>query len=176
MAHWGLVPPWATDVSTGSRMINARCESLDTKPVFKEAFAQRRCLVVADGFYEWQKVSKTRQPYYIHLPSERPFTFGGIWERWKTPEGQPLISFSIVTTPADETMSRLHNRMPLFIPAEARAQWLSSTTDLHAIKMLLKPEAPEALDLQPVEPYVNSVAFDDARCLEPAKQFQMSLL
>lgn len=176
VAQWGLIPHWAPDATIAGRLINARADTLEDKPAFREAFKRRRCLVVADGFYEWQHHGKVSQPFFIHLQSGRPFTLAGLWETWHAPNGLDVVSFTIITTRANELMSRLHDRMPVFIAPERRAQWLAPTEDLTGLKALLEPGTPEPLAAFEVERHVNSVAIDDARCLEPAKQVQLSLL
>jgi putative SOS response-associated peptidase YedK len=176
VAQWGLIPFWATDPRIASRHINARSESLDEKKAFKEAFERRRCLVIADGFYEWTHAGKTSQPFYIHLASGRPFTLAGLWEKWRSPAGLDVVSFTILTTRADAFMSKLHDRMPVFLSPKERATWLSPDAPKEALKALFEPHTPEALEAFEVEPRVNSVAVDDVRCLEPARQVQLSLL
>lgn len=176
IAQWGLIPHWAPDATIAGRLINARSDSLAEKPAFREAFKRRRCLVIADGFYEWQHTGKVSQPFYIHYASGKPFTLAGLWETWHAPNGLDITSFTIVTTAADTFMSRLHDRMPVFLSREHRAQWLAPTDDPSTLKALLEPGTPEPLDAFEIERHVNSVAVDDARCLEPAKQVQLSLL
>ena len=176
LAQWGLIPHWAPDATIAGRLINARADTLEEKPAFREAFKRRRCLVVADGFYEWQHAGKVSQPFFIHLQSGRPFTFAGLWETWRAPNGLDVVSFTVVTTRANELMSRLHDRMPVFLSPEQRVKWLAPTEDLAALESLLEPVTPEPLAAFEVERHVNSVAVDDARCLEPAKQVQLSLL
>jgi putative SOS response-associated peptidase YedK len=175
LAQWGLIPHWAPDATIAGKLINARSDTLETKPAFREAFKRRRCLVVADGFYEWQRQGRASQPFFIHLASNRPFTFAGLYETWHAPNGMSIVSFTVVTTRADAFMARLHDRMPVFLPPQARARWLEPTEDLASLKPLLEPGTSEPLDAYPVERHVNSVAVDDARCLEPAKQVQLSL-
>jgi putative SOS response-associated peptidase YedK len=176
LAQWGLIPHWAPDASMGGRLINARSDTLSQKPTFREAFARRRCLVIADGFYEWQHAGKVSQPFFIALKSNRPFALAGLWETWHSPAGMDVVSFTIVTTHADAFMSKLHDRMPVFLSSDARAKWLAPTTDVAVLKGLLAQGTPEPLVAYEVEPYVNGVTVDDPRCLEPAKQVQLSLL
>jgi putative SOS response-associated peptidase YedK len=176
VAQWGLIPHWATDPRIGARHINARSEGLDEKKAFKEAFSRRRCLVLADGFYEWTHAGKVSQPFYIHQASDRPFTLAGLWELWHSPAGLDVVSFTIVTTSADPFMSKLHDRMPVFLDRAARAVWLAPDSTPAALKALMHPGSPEPLEAFEVEPRVNSAAVDDVRCLEPARQVQLSLL
>ncbi|MCK7513340.1 MAG: SOS response-associated peptidase [Desulfobacterales bacterium] len=126
--HWGLVPFWAKDISIGSRMINARVETVTSKPAFRAALKQRRCLIPADGFYEWFGKSGSKQPYYFHLPSGEPFAFAGLYEIWEDkeapPEAGPYKSCTIITTEASESVKDVHNRMPLILKPEAYDEWL----------------------------------------------------
>ena len=138
--HWGLIPSWAKDASIGSRMINARAETLAEKPSFRTAFRRRRCLVLADGFYEWMKVGTSRRPMRIILRSGEPFAFAGLWESWKTPEGERLLSCTIITTGPNSLMAPIHNRMPVILSREAEPLWLDqSVQDPAALSELLAP-------------------------------------
>ena len=124
--RWGLIPPWAENATVGARMINARAEGVENKRSFGRAVRRRRCLVLADGFYEWRRLEKTKVPYYIHLKSERPFGFAGLWERWeKGPE--PVESFTILTTSANELLGRIHDRMPVMLEAQSARGWLDES-------------------------------------------------
>lgn len=172
-ARWGLIPRWAKDTSISAQTINARAETISTRAAFKDAFAHRRCLVPVDGFYEWRHAGRLRTPLHITLKSHQPFSLAGLWETWRTPDGLEVVTFTIVTTLANEFMSSIHNRMPLFIAREDRHRWL--TDDAHAAE-LLKPWAGEPLESLEVNPIVNQATVDDPRCLEPAKTVQLSLL
>lgn len=165
--RWGLIPFWAKDRKIGSRMINARSETVADKPAFRRAFAKRRCLLPADGFYEWQKIegSKTKQPYFIHRADEEPLVFAGLYEFWKPrdddgneiDEAELLVSCTILTTSANETMAPVHDRMPVMLPPGVWDDWLDPTSDLGFISSLMVP-APEALlTMHPVSTAVNSV-------------------
>jgi putative SOS response-associated peptidase YedK len=176
VAQWGLIPHWSHDATGAAKMINARSESVAEKPAFKEAFRRRRCLVVADGFYEWKRAGKVSQPFHIHLESQRPFTFAGLWELWHAPSGLDVVSFTILTRPAQGFMATLHDRMPVFLSRADRALWLSPTEDPAELKGLLQSKPPEALVGDEVDTRVNSAQVDDERCLAPAKQVQLSLL
>jgi putative SOS response-associated peptidase YedK len=163
--RWGLIPSWATDRSIGSRMINARCETAATKPAFREAMRMRRCLVPADGFYEWQKLGSHQQPMFIHHADDRPFAFAGLWDRWTDENNQPLETFTILTTAANEQLRPLYERMPIILRPENFSAWLDpATSDPAAIEPFLA-DPPGDLVLQPVGPHVNSVANDDPSCL-----------
>ena len=172
-ARWGLIPSWAKDASISTHTLNARAETVATKGAFKEAFAQRRCLVPVDGFYEWRQAGKLRQPLHITLASHRAFSLAGLWETWRNPEGLEVVTFTIITTQANEAIRSVHDRMPVFIAREDRHAWL---TDRAHAAALLKPWAGEALQLVEVNPLVNKATVDDPRCLEPARTVQLSLL
>ena len=169
MLRWGLVPPWATELSIGSRMINARSETVATKPSFKKSFLSRRCLVVADGFYEWQKIDDKKQPFYIRLKSDRPFGFAGLWER-NDRTGQPVETCTIITTTANELMAPLHDRMPVIIPPEQYDHWLDPEAhDVTQLERLLQPFPSDEMTAYPVSTLVNSPKNDLAECVEPLK-------
>jgi putative SOS response-associated peptidase YedK len=170
--HWGLVPIWAKDPRQGAKMINARAETLASKNAYKPAFKRRRCLIPADGFYEWKKIpgQKTKQPHFIHQPDGEPLAFAGLWEVWRGPDrqGDPLRSCTIVTTSANETMQPLHDRMPVILPASAWDQWLDpANDDLETLGKLLVPAPPEVIVTHPVSTEVNSVRNKGAELIEP---------
>ena len=140
LMKWGLIPFWAKDPSIGSRMINARAETVAERPAFRQAFQRRRCLVLADGFYEWMKVGKSKVPMRITLRSGQPFGFAGLWETWKSPEGALVRSCTIITTTPNEVMEPIHNRMPVILPREAEGLWLApGQTPASALKALSQP-------------------------------------
>ena len=125
MMRWGLVPFWAKEASIGYKMINAKSETLTEKPSFRKPFKEKRCLVLADGFYEWEKTDKKNKvPYRFVLKNRQPFSFAGLWDVWKTPEGDTLLSFTIITTRANELMERIHDRMPVILNEKDEAKWL----------------------------------------------------
>lgn len=165
---WGLVPSWAKDPKIGYKMINARAEGIETKPSFKNALVRRRCLVPVTGFYEWRKLdAKNKQPYHIGLPDDGLFALAGLWEYWKSPEGEPLKSFTIITTSANEQMQPLHDRMPVVLEPEDEKEWLDpENRDVTSLVELLRPY-PDELKLYPVSKAVNSPEFDDPSCREP---------
>ena len=166
---WGLVPFWAKDPSIGNRMINARAETLDEKPSFKNAFRRRRCLVLADGFYEWKAEpgSKTKTPMYIHLKDQRPFAFAGLWERWNPPDGSELLSCTIITTEPNQLVADLHNRMPVILPEDKYHLWLETgEVDTKELKSILVPYPPEEMIYYPVSTYVNNPANESPICIE----------
>ncbi|MDE2860455.1 MAG: SOS response-associated peptidase [Chloroflexota bacterium] len=156
--RWGLIPFWAKDISIGNRMINARAESIDTSPAFHRAFERRRCLVIADGFYEWLKVGKDRVPMRISLRSGEPFAFAGLWETWRSPDGEPVASCSIITTTANAVMEPIHSRMPVILPEYAESVWLDAAGARSAaeLKELLIPYAGTDLEVYEVSKLVNS--------------------
>lgn len=162
LLRWGLIPFWAKDKSIGARMINARADTVAEKPAFRAAFKRRRCLVVADGFYEWQKKEKQKQPFHIHMDDNRPFGFAGLWERWKGAD-DPIESCTIVTTDAAPRIQHLHDRMPVILPPEFFEPWLSG----EAGQELLAPYDRDDLTCDPVSTLVNSVKNDTAECVEP---------
>jgi len=170
MLRWGLVPSWAKELQAGAPLINARAETVAEKPAFRTALRRRRCLIPADGFYEWQKASGAaargkKQPYYIHRRDERPFAFAGLWERWTG--GPEVESCTIVTTSANNTLSALHDRMPVILSEEDYALWLDpAVEDAAAVTPLLVPAAEVVLVAEPVSTHVNRVANDDPQCIE----------
>jgi putative SOS response-associated peptidase YedK len=164
---WGLVPHWADDPSIGSRMINARGDTVATKPAFRQAFKARRCLIVADGFYEWQKTGRQKQPYYIRLKDDRPFGFASVWERWSK-SGQNIESCSIITTEANELVAGIHDRMPVIVPPEAYDLWLSpETQEVDLLQSLLRPFAASEMAAFPVGTCVNNPKVNEAACIQP---------
>ena len=152
--RWGLVPSWAKDPSIGNKMINARAETLSEKPSFRSALRNRRCLVPADGFYEW-KMNGKKTPYRIFLKEPRIFSFAGLWEKWKAPDGSLLHTFTIITTAANEFMSNIHERMPVILSPQDENRWLSETDESRILSML-RPCPPELMDAYPVSDLVNS--------------------
>ena len=176
--HWGLVPGWAKDPKVGSRMINARAETLATKNAYKPALKRRRCLIPADGFYEWKKLpdSKRKQPYFISRPDGERFAFAGLWEVWRGPkdaEGNrtedPLRSCTIITTTPNDTMAEIHDRMPVILPPSAWDAWLDpDNDDLETLGKLLVPAPANVTQLLPVSTEVNNVRNKGARLIEEA--------
>lgn len=153
---WGLVPFWAKDKTIGNKLINARAETISEKASFKNAFRRRRCLVLADAFYEWKKMSgsKSKTPYRIFLPERPLFSMAGIWETWKSAEGEQLNSFSVVTTMPNELMAEIHNRMPVILTKNAEKIWLQSD-DESQLKELLKPYPAKAMSAYRISNLVN---------------------
>jgi len=167
---WGLVPFWAKEASIGSKMINARADTVAEKPAYRQAFAKRRCLIPADGFYEWQPRGKgqPKQPYFIHRPDSEPFAFAGLWERWEKGD-EPLETFTIVTTDAPESLKAIHHRVPVILDAAGMDRWLATAEDAaHGLADLLKALPDGELVADPVATTVNNVRNDGPACLEPA--------
>ncbi|MDQ3082711.1 MAG: SOS response-associated peptidase [Gemmatimonadota bacterium] len=164
--RWGLVPSWAKDRSIGQRMINARAESLADKPSFRDALESRRCLVLADGYYEWTVREKGKVPMYFHLAGNRAFAMAGLWERWEGGDS-PLETCTVVTTAAGARTSRYHHRMPVVLTLQGAESWLDRATPRASLKELLVPYEKEDLLVHEVSRMVNSPANDRAECMEP---------
>lgn len=164
--RWGLIPFWAKDEAIGNQMINARSESVAEKPAYKAALKRRRCLVPADGFYEWQKMGKVKQPFHIFLEDHQPFAFAGLWERWdKGPE--PIESFTILTTKPNEKVARVHDRMPVILLGDQREAWLDLDLDPGRMTELFAARPSELFDFTPVSRVVNNARFDGPECIQP---------
>jgi putative SOS response-associated peptidase YedK len=169
--HWGLVPFWTKDVSIGSRMINARVETVASKPSFRNAFKKRRCLIPAGGFYEWKGEKGQKQPYYITIPSGEPFAFAGLWESWTDKEGDDdsvCKSCTIITTSASESIVELHNRMPVILDPDVYEQWLHvELQDAKQLEPILNDGIVHDLKYYQVSTFVNSVKNNDPNCIKP---------
>src|SRR5574337_1202802 len=145
--RWGLIPSWAKDPAIGNRMINARAETVATRPAFRVALRKRRCLVVADGFYEWQERLRGKQPYYLAIKSCEPFGFAGLWDAWTSPDGEEIRSCTIITTEANELLLPIHDRMPVILTREAEAIWLDPAfQDPTRLLLLLRPYPAEDME------------------------------
>jgi putative SOS response-associated peptidase YedK len=171
LARWGLVPSWAKEMDTGYSTINARAETVASKPAFRSAFRRRRCLIPASGFYEWQVVpgSKTKQPWFIALKNREPLAFAGLWDRWHDPQGgDELESCTIIVTDANDLMKPIHDRMPVILSSQDWATWLATeTTDAQTLQNLLKPYPAADMTAWPVSLMVNNARHDAAACIEP---------
>ena len=156
--RWGLIPSWAKDMKIGYRMINARGETVAEKPSFRTALRKRRCLILADGFYEWQKLGgKEKRPMRITLKSDEPFAFAGLWETWKDPEGELVKSCTIITTSANELLGPIHNRMPMILPQQQESFWLDKDIeDPVALSSVIAPYPDSELEAIAVSPLVNN--------------------
>jgi putative SOS response-associated peptidase YedK len=169
--RWGLVPSWADDLAIGNKMINARAESLAERPAFRDAFARRRCLVPADGFFEWQQQGKHKQPMWIHRRGRGLFTFAGLWDRWKAADGSWLHSFTIVTCPPTEMISSVHDRMPVIVEPVDRDRWLAAERlPPEALADILQPSRLADLVMDAVSSAVNKPANDGPECIAAPAQ------
>lgn len=166
LLRWGLVPSWSKDLSIGSRLINARAETVAEKPSFRAAFKRRRCLILADGFYEWQRQTGKKQPYYFQVMDHQPFAFAGLWEHWETAE-TVVESCTIITTEANEVLRSLHNRMPVILPPATYSQWLNPSTPIDQLPALLRPYNPESMQGYPVSTLVNNPSHESIDCIKP---------
>ena len=171
MLRWGLVPRWAKDISIGARMINARAETVAEKPAFRDAFKKRRCLVPADGFYEWRIEDGKKQPFRIGMKGGAPFAFAGLWESWSPPDGAAgatVESVTIITTAANDRLRPIHPRMPVILDAADYGKWLDADgVDGAATRALLRPYPAQPMAFYRVDPRVNNARNDDAACIEP---------
>lgn len=167
--QWGLIPSWAKDPSIGKRMINARSETLSEKPSFKRLLPRARCLVLADGFYEWRKEpgGEAKIPMRIRLRSGEPFAFAGLWDRWKNPTGGETRSYTIITTRANEALAPIHERMPVILTPEGEDRWLDPETPVEKLGTLLEPFPLDAMEAYPVSRLVNSPKNDVPDCIRP---------
>jgi putative SOS response-associated peptidase YedK len=166
LLRWGLVPYWAKDLKVGTKMINARAEGVETKPAFREAVKSRRCIVPASGFFEWQGEPGRKQPFAITVGDQTLFALAGLWERWKPPDGEPVETFTIVTTDANEAVARIHDRMPVILPPDAVETWLTAPPE--EALAVLKPYA-GPVNLRPVGKYVSNVNHEGPECLTDAE-------
>ena len=166
--RWGLVPPWANDPVIGSKLINARAETLAAKPSFRRAYQQRRCLIPADSFFEWKKDKKSKTPYRILLRNRSPFGLAGLWEVWSPPGRTPLYSCTIITTEANTLLSPIHDRMPVIIKPRDYNLWLDpSVQEPFVLNPLLQPYPPEEMDLYEVSPLVNNPLHNLPEVIQP---------
>jgi putative SOS response-associated peptidase YedK len=170
LLRWGLIPFWADDPSIGDRMANARCETAATKPSFRRPFRSRRCLVVADGFYEWQRKDGRKQPFFVQMKDHRPFGMAGLWDRWDK-QGEPIESCTILTTDANDLMKPIHERMPVIIPPDQFDTWLDpSVHDEKRLSELLRPFDSDEVTAYPISTKVNNPKNDVEACIEPLEE------
>ncbi len=171
--QWGLIPSWSKDPSIGSRLINARAETLEEKPTFRGPFKRHRCLVLADGFYEWKKVSENgkevKQPYFIRLKNDQPFALAGLWDHWTAPNGDERLTCTIITTTPNELMAEIHDRMPVILTGEAMWDWLDPQASPIALHALLQPFPAKEMKAYPISKLVNKPENDRAEVIEPQK-------
>lgn len=165
--QWGLVPYWEKENPAAKRMINARGETVHEKPSFKQSFARRRCLIPADGFYEWGKKEALKQPYRITLKSRQVFTFAGLWDTWVNPAGEKIQTCAIITTSAHTLLKNIHDRMPVILSGEAEKAWLNPGSSIPLLRSLLLPYPADSMDLYAVSNRVNSPLNDDPEIIEP---------
>ncbi len=171
--QWGLIPSWAKDPKIGSRMINARAETLAEKPAYRTALQRRRCLIPADGFYEWKEADNPeeggRTPMYFHRRDNGLFAFAGLWDEWHAPDGSPLRSCTIITGTPNPLIAPIHDRMPMILREESEEAWLDGDLrDPDALTALLAPYPAEEMEVYAVSRRVNAPSFDDPDCVRPA--------
>jgi putative SOS response-associated peptidase YedK len=176
LAQWGLLPHWAKDPKIAHTLINARAETIEQKSVFRELVGTHRCVVPADGFYEWRHEGRQRLPHFVHRTDGALLAMAGLWSRWRSPDGLDVDTFTIITTAANSDVKELHERMPVLLSGEGLGLWLSDTKDHRAVEALLVTPPGKQLLLTPVSSHVNSVNVDDPRCLEPPTTIQLRLL
>ncbi len=173
--RWGLIPHWADDAKIGSRMINARAETVDSLPAFRDSFRQRRCVVPADGFYEWQRIddggggrsSNRRQPYFLHLADEQPFAIAGLWASWRNRRKDTRVeSCTLITVPANERVAEIHGRMPAILERQSIEAWLNPETPSSTLLDLLQPCRADRIETRPVSALVNSPHNESAACVD----------
>jgi putative SOS response-associated peptidase YedK len=168
LMRWGLIPSWAKNASAAARMINARSETASTQPAFRDALQLRRCLIPADGFYEWQKQGTGKQPYCFAVNGGELFAFAGLWERWKNPSGEWIRTCSILTTTPNAVTAAIHDRMPVILDPDSYDLWLDpGMQDTATVSALLKPFAAQAMQRYPVSARINHAANDDEECARP---------
>lgn len=169
MLRWGLIPSWAKDPKIAHSLINARSETAAEKPSFRTAMKRRRCLLPADGFYEWKKVGKQKLPVHIRLKTDEPFAFAGLWESWKPPEGELVETCTILTTSANDVVAPYHERMPVILPEQHFEAWLKpGDADAEGLLPLLVPYPADAMTVVPANPICNSPKYDGPACLQGA--------
>ena len=173
MLRWGLIPSWAKDPAIGMKLINARAETVAEKPSFRNLFRHRRCLVPADGFFEWKKEGRDKQPYHIRLKDARLFAFAGLWDRWVRVDGQVIESCALLTTAPNALMASLHDRMPVILGPTAYDEWLDPhQQDVARLARLLQAYPVEEMVANPVSRLVNNPRFDDPRCVETLEEHE----
>jgi putative SOS response-associated peptidase YedK len=168
LAKWGLIPSWAKDIKIGNQLLNARADTVATKPSFRSAFKARRCLIPADGFYEWQKTQDGKQPFHIRMKDKEAFAFAGLWEWWRPEEGEPVESCAIITTDANELMAPIHNRMPVILAANDYVTWLQADQKPDKLLSLLRPFPFEKMEAFPISKLVNNPRNQGEKLIEPA--------
>jgi len=168
LMHWGLIPYWAKNPTIGNRMINARRETLTEKPAFKHLVGSRRCIIPADGFYEWRREGKRKVPMWVYLASREPFGLAGLWDVWRKSDGTTVESFTIITTEPNELLQPIHNRMPVMLRREDEEHWLDVLRYSFAdVQSLLRPYPAKLMDARDVSWLVNSAKYDGPECIQP---------
>lgn len=171
--RWGLIPFWAKDPKIGYKMINARSESVVEKPAFRSAFKQRRCLILADGFYEWEKRKKPKQPYLFRMKDQKPFAFAGLWEHWEGGEGEIIESCTILTTDANDLVITLHDRMPVILSPDDYASWIDPNAKKpEMLGEFLVPYPADEMQAYPVTNKVNRPSYDEPDCIRPVAVYE----
>jgi putative SOS response-associated peptidase YedK len=171
LMRWGLIPSWVKDPTIGNQTINARAETLTELPSFKPLVDRRRCIIPADGFYEWRKEGRRKVPMWVHLKTKEPFGLAGLWDVWRKPDGKRVESFTIITTDPNELVRPIHNRMPVILRPEDEERWLdASRTPFVKAQSLLKPLPEELMDAHDVSPIVNSAKYDGPECIRPVSE------
>jgi putative SOS response-associated peptidase YedK len=168
LLRWGLIPSWSKDPAIANRLINARAETANQKPSFRNAFRRHRCLIPASGFYEWLRWERGKQPYFVRMRDGHPFAFAGLWDRWESPDEGVVETCAILTTAANDVLAPIHDRMPVILPPMEYARWLDpSLKDTDSLAPLLVPFPPEGMIAFPVNPRVNTPSVDDEKCIAP---------
>lgn len=168
LLRWGLIPSWSKDPAIGNRLINARAETVQEKPSFRNAFRRHRCLIPTNGFYEWQRQERGKQPYFVRMRDGRVFAFAGLWDRWESPDKDVIETCTILTTAANTVLAPIHGRMPVILPQAEYARWLDpALKDPDTLSPLLVPFPPEEMLAIPVSPRVNAPSTDDEKCIVP---------
>ena len=165
MLRWGLIPSWAKDAKISAKLINARAETVSEKPSFKAAFKRRRCLIIADGFYEWQRQEKKKQPYYFRLQNAQLFAFAGLWEQWKSPDEDIINSCTILTTEANDLLRPIHDRMPVILESKNYELWLDSEAQQTQLQQLLRPYQADLMTSCTVSTKVNNPKNNTPECI-----------
>ena len=171
LLRWGLIPSWSKDPAIGNRLINARAETAREKPSFRNAFRRHRCLIPTNGFYEWQRQERGKQPYFVRMRDDRLFAFAGLWDRWESPDKGVIETCTILTTAANAVLAPIHDRMPVILPPAEYAQWLDpGLLDTDSLGPLLVPFPAEDMLAFPVSPRVNAPTVDDEKCMAPLQE------
>jgi len=168
LLRWGLIPSWSKDPAIGNRLINARAETAREKPSFRNAFRRHRCLIPTNGFYEWQRQERGKQPYFVRMRDGRPFAFAGLWDRWESADEGAIETCTILTTAPNAVLAPIHDRMPVILPPAEYARWLDpGLLDTDSLGPLLVPFPAEDMLALPVSPRVNAPTVDDEKCMAP---------